>query len=377
VVELREWAALSAGQRGVLFPARLGVSAQIAGRFPGRPLLVDGSTVYIGLRGTILRTGDGGRSWVCDCTLAPELKRGVFGRSRLLTRLLRLEIMAFRLLGDGARVAIARDGIYRAEPGGTRMRRTFRFEAGRPLNLGVDGNGRIIFGEYHSNAERRPIRMYASEDGGRTFEVRHVFDAGEIRHVHSVIWDQQLGQCLVLTGDYGEECGIAVLRSDLMGIDWIVRGGQRFRAASVLVDERYITYGTDSHVEHNEILRVEKATGRIESLCTVEGSSLYAARFGPVRAISTAVEPSAVNLSREVSLYLSADGQHWSRAVVARKDRWHAVLFQFGTLVLPYCEGNTAWGAFGGQAVDGVDGQTVLISLEDDFVSNLAARSTG
>jgi hypothetical protein len=311
---------------------------------------------------------------VHDCALALDLKRGAFGRSRLLTRLFRLEIMALRRLGDGARVAIARDGIYRAEPGETRMRRTFRFEAGRPLDLAVDGAGRLVFGEYRSNEERRPIRVYASDDGGRSFEVKHVFAAGEIRHVHSVTWDPHLRRCLVTTGDYGDECGIAVLHDDLEGIEWLVRGGQRFRAAAILVDERFITYGTDSHVEYNEILRIEKASGRPESLCAVEGSSLYAARFGQVRAISTAVEPSAVNFSREVSLYLSADGEHWKRAVVERKDRWHALL-QFGTLVLPHSEGDTSWGAFGGQALERIDGQTLLISFDDDFIHSLAAEN--
>jgi hypothetical protein len=341
-------------------PGHLGQLPVIAGPSAGRPLLIRDSTLYIGRRGAVLRTEDAGRSWAVDCTLGPDLRRSFAGRSRLLSRLLRLDIMALRVLDDGARLAIARDGIYRAESGETRMRRTFRFAAGRPLNLAVDGRGRVVFGEYRSNPERGPIRVYASDDSGGSFEVTYEFAAGEIRHVHSITWDPHLERCLVITGDYEQECGIGVMGADLEGVDWLVRGGQRFRAASILVDEQFITYGTDSHVEGNEILQVEKATGRCRSLGEVEGSSLYAANFGGVRAISTAVEPSTVNHSREVALYLSRDGERWNRTMVARKDRWHPLL-QFGTFVLPHVEGLPSFGAVGGQALAGLDGQTWIM----------------
>lgn len=351
-----------------------GLAPRVHGPFDGRPLLVRGSSLYVALRDAVLRTDDQGRSWVRDCTLAVGPRARVLGRSRLLTRLLRLDIMALRVLADGARVAIARDGIYRAEPGEARMGRVLGFDAGRPLNLAIDGQGRLVFGEYRSNPERGPIRIFASEDGGRSFAVKHEFAAGEIRHVHSITWDPYLQRCLVLTGDYGEECGIGVLGEDLHGVDWLARGGQRFRAASILVDEEHITYGTDSHVEENEIIRIEKASGRHEAVGRVEGSSLYAARFGPVRVISSAVEPSAVNTSREVALYLSADGERWTRALVGTKDRWHATYFQFGTFVLPHVDGDGAWGAFGGQAVAPFDGRTWIVSFDQEYIEALRSR---
>jgi hypothetical protein len=371
----RRGSSLELGSRHLQWRPAGGVLPKLAGPFPGRPLLVKGSSVYLGLRGAVLRTDDGGSSWERDCTLTLGTRRRVFDRSRLLTRLLRLDIMALRRLGDGARVAIGRDGIYRADPDETEMHRTFTFEAGRPLNLDVDGRGRLVFGEYRSNHERGAIRIFASDDGGRSFEVRHVFAAGQIRHVHSITWDPHLGRCLVLTGDYGEECGIGVLGEDLEGVAWIVRGGQRFRAASILVDESHIMYGTDTHVAVNAIIRIDKASGRHETMDSTEGSSLYAARFGRVSVISTAVEPSPVNRSREVSLWLSVDGEHWHREVVGRKDRWHPTYLQFGTFVLPHVVEDASWGAFGGQAIEGVDGHTWLVDFHADYVRGLESAS--
>jgi hypothetical protein len=109
---------------------------------------------------------------------------------------------------------------------------------------------------------------------------------------------------------------------------------------------------------------LDKRSGKLDILREIGGSSLYAANFGPVCAISTCVEPNPACPSRECSLYISRDGDCWERTLPHRKDILHTVLFQFGCLVLPYSYCNRARGMFSGQAVTGAHDLTTLLDYE-------------
>jgi hypothetical protein len=81
--------------------------------------------------------------------------------------------------------------------------------------------------------------------------------------------------------------------------------------------------------------------------------------------MSTTVEPSKVNRSRNASLWVSRDGERWTRVFQAAKDRWNERYFQFGSLVLPRGESDREVIAFSGQAVRGLDGSVVMATLAD------------
>ena len=124
------------------------------------------------------------------------------------------------------------------------------------------------------------------------------------------------------------------------------------RAVSVLVRPDCLIYGSDSELEPNHIVRMDKRTGRCERLVPLDGSSLYASDFGEMGIISTCVEPSRANKGRHSSLYGSVDGADWSRLLSLRKDCWNTVLFQFGLIVLPSVQAKKpACGMFSGQAL--------------------------
>jgi hypothetical protein len=273
--------------------------------------------------------------------------------SKLAARLIRHNISAFRVLDDGARVAVAREGLYRAEPGEVRMTRYFSITRGsRPLNFCADGS-RILFGEYGDDYSNLEVLLYASEDGGRTFDVCHTFPRGSIRHVHNVVFDPYSDHYWVFVGDFNDQPGIGMLSKDLKNLEWIRRGGQTSRVVQAIIKPDCMLYGTDSEVEGNYIIRMDKQSGRIEKLREVEGSCLYAAAFGPMLAISTCMEPSPHRITKECAIYLSRDGDNWQKTLVHLKDIYHHNLFQYGTLVLPYAYCDKPIGMFSGQAVVG------------------------
>jgi hypothetical protein len=167
----------------------------------------------------------------------------------------------------------------------------------------------------------------------------------------------------VFVGDYGKEPGIGLLDRDLSHLDWVARGSQQCRVVAALLESDAILFGTDSDIEPNSILRLEKSSGRITSVCDIPGTSLHATRIGDWRAISTCVEPSAVNAGRMAVLYVSHDGERWEATAAYAKDSWPFGFFQYGNLVLPYASNAGDLAMFSGQAVRGLDGRVCIFAL--------------
>jgi len=222
----------------------------------------------------------------------------------------------------------------------------------RPVNLSADGQ-RVLFGEYGgAEMDRVQVRLYCSDDGGRHFEPTYEFPKGDVHHIHNIVVDLYANHYWVLAGDHGRTAGIGVLSKDCRHLDWVARGNQMVRAVRVLVRSDCLIYGSDSEVESNYVVRLEKKSGRYERVIPVDGSSLYAADFGGLAIISTSVEPSKINKGKHASLYSSLDGANWTRQLSLHKDGWGTWLFQIGLIVLPYVQSRQpACGMFSGQAL--------------------------
>jgi hypothetical protein len=318
----------------------------------GRALFVDkNGKLYVSRGYLIYRSEDAGQTWVLDCRILVQGWKPLASQFELGARLLRYNIEAMQVLPDGTRVAVARDGIYRAEAGELEMRLSWRVTRGsRPVNLSVDGN-RVLFGEY-GGLDMVGVRVYCSDDSGLHFEPVYEFPNGDIHHLHNVVVDRFANHYWLLAGDHGRTPGIAALSKDFRHLEWVERGSQMVRAVSMLVRPDCLIYGSDSELESNYIIRLDKKTGRYDQIMPIDGSSLYAADFGETALISTCVEPSRVNKGRHASLYGSMGGANWSRLLSLRKDYWNCVAFQFGLIVLPNVEGKRqTYGMFSGQAL--------------------------
>jgi hypothetical protein len=339
------------------------LQVRITGGTSGRALYVGrGGEVYVARRYQIYRSDDWGGTWRLDSFVPGRGWEPLVTKSRLGARLLRYDIAAFQVLGDGSRIAVARDGLYRAEPGALRMSRVFRISRGsRPLNLAIDGS-RVLFGEY-GNLDAYEVFLYISEDGGKTFHVGYRFPKGDIRHIHNVLVDPHHDGYWVLVGDYGRHPGIASLSKDMQTLEWLNRGSQQHRAVAAIIQPDCLIYGTDSDCQQNAIVSVDKRSGRVHELREIEGCSLYATTFGDVQVISTGVMPGLVGNSNECSLYASRDGARWERLLVHRKDRYHTKYFQLGTIVLPYAYHTQPRGMYSGQAVEGMDDRVSFLDL--------------
>jgi len=320
----------------------------------GRALFIgETGSLYVSRGYSIHRSDDGGRTWILDCRVPAQGWKPLALKLTMAARLLRFNIQALQVLPDGSRVAVARDGIYRAEAGEVEMRRTWAVTRGsRPVNLSADGQ-RVFFGEYGgAEMDQVQVRLYCSEDGGRHFEPAYEFPKGDVHHIHNIVVDRYANHYWLLAGDHGRTPGIGVLSKDCQHLEWVERGSQMVRAVRVLVRSDCLIYGSDSELEPNYIVRLDRATGRWERVTPLDGSSLYAADFGELSVISTSVEGSRINKSRYSSLYVSRDGAEWNPQLSLRKDCWTTTLFLIGLIVLPDVKSrHPAYGMFSGQAV--------------------------
>jgi len=338
---------------------------------PGRAIHVaaDG-TFYVGRNLDIYRSADDGQTWLRVLRMPCSLARRTAQFSRLACRLLRHEIKALESLPKGGYVASNRSRVFFAPPDELMMAPSKVSEDGQtlapPMTMTVGPAGRVLFGEYNSKtAHGLPVRLFVSDDGGRCYEIAHVFEGGSILHIHNIVYDAGLGHYWILAGDHGHEPGIGRLSADLKDFDWVVKGEQQFRAVEVFDFGDHLIYGMDSERAANAIMRFDKATGRVERLQEIDGSCIYACRFGGLYVLSTTVEPSRVNHAKAAGLWVSRDGDRWERVLSAEKDFWHPIYFQFGSLVLPRGASEKEAILFSGQALKGLDGRAFVARTED------------
>jgi len=347
---------------------------------PARALLAQADgTLYLGRNLDIYRSTDGGQSWQRVMRLPCSLARRVAQSSRLACRLLRHEVRALASLPDGGYVASNRRGVFYAEATPTRFTSEHPpmvmspsrlgascGEVFPPMTMTVGPGDRVIWGEYNSKTNHRlPIRIFISEDRGRSYEVARVFEAGSILHIHNLVYDSGLSHYWVLAGDHEHEPGIGRLSADLKDFDWLVKGDQQYRAVEVFDFGDHLIYGMDSERAPNAVMRLDKATGRVERLQEIDGSCIYACRFGGLYVLSTTVEPSRVNHSTTAGLWVSRDGDRWQRVLRVEKDFWHPVYFQYGSLVLPRGASEQETIFFSGQALKGFDGRACVAQLDE------------
>jgi hypothetical protein len=185
-----------------------------------------------------------------------------------------------------------------------------------------------------------------------------------VLHIHNVCWDRGQGHYWVLAGDHGLHPGIGKLSRDFRRFEWFVRGEQRHRAVHVFDFSDWLVYPTDSEVEVNGLMWLDKRTGALRRVRDLPGSGIYACRFGGLFALSTTVEPSKINPATASGLWLSRDGERWQSAYWGEKDRWSPRYFQFGSVVLPCGESDQETLFFSGQAIRGLDGLTVVARLQ-------------
>lgn len=253
-----------------------------------------------------------------------------------LQRLLRLGMHELIELSDGSLLGTAAGKLIRLAPGETVFQTVFVLPRGsRPLRLCATPDGWVFFGEYWRNPERQHVDIFGSPDGGQSWQRLYRFPAGQIRHIHGIFYDSFRQGCWVLTGDEDAECKIMFSSDRFNHLEQVFAGSQEFRSVYLFPREQGLITATDTPFQANFIHWLEPESGRHQTVQAVEGSVLYGATAGQYMVLSTLVEPSKANPSREAVIWISRDGYHWRRLAAYTKDFIAGRYFQYASFQFP------------------------------------------
>jgi hypothetical protein len=302
-----------------------------------RALAWDGDLLYASRGYSVVsaRMNGGEIKWANAGHYRPEWWRELSSQHALSFRLARDGFHALAITAEGNLVAAVPGAIVTLHRGQTEFRVTHRLLRGtRPLHIASAPDGRVFWGEYFDNSHRDEVHIYASSDGGLTWNVAYTFSVGSIRHVHNITYDRWENCLWIFTGDYGRECRILRATSDFSRVDEVLSGNQQARAVAAVIVRDGVFFASDTPLEQNYIYFVDRS-GRVRKLTAIPSSSIYSCRNRNGIFFSTMVEPSRVNRSRMVTVFGSGNGEHWDRLAEWSKDQWPMKLFQYGNAFLP------------------------------------------
>jgi hypothetical protein len=282
-------------------------------------------------------------------------------RSRLISRLLRLDVHRMVQTAAGTLIATSADGIARRAAGAAQFSVAFRaYRGSRPTSLCVDDANRIYFGEYFINRHREAVHVFMSEDDGRSWDRCYTFPAGSIRHVHALEYDTRLRMIWVLTGDYGQEAQIGLATPGFAEYRVIVQGNQQTRACSGVPTAAGLVYATDTPLEQNHVYLLDAGTGAVRRLADVQQSALFMTEACGGLWLSTIVEPSKALPTQSVHVWFSRDELCWTELYSAPRDLWSLRYFQFAAVALARGPRECPYVFLSFRGVRGLDGHCLV-----------------
>lgn len=249
-------------------------------------------------------------------------------RFHLVARLLRLGVHHLIKDDEGGYYCIYNKQCARFSANGELIGKPADLRGGRPLRIDMF-EGEMVYGEYRSNSERKPVAVYAFNG----YEQKQLFQINDVRHVHAVrVRDNKI---YFSTGDYDKEAGVWCWDGE--EIRCLLQGGQQRRAVDFLLTDDGLYYGTDTPLEQNYIYKASY-DGELTQLQEVGGSVFYMSEQAGRYWLATVVEPSEVNVSPFVELWVTAsnDKSRWHLIGTFKKDKWPMKLFQYGQIQFPY-----------------------------------------
>ncbi len=300
----------------------------------GRILYVDPAVQFKARGYSLYKSVDQGESWskVLEAPVSPLTR--LLSTISLYRRMLRKGI--YKLLPAGGGFVLFFDNQIFLIDESNQMKSIGQISGSRPL-YPCYYKRKLYYGEYKGNPERYAINILCFDMVTEAWDV--VTSVEGIRHIHGIFKDPYQDRLWVTTGDLDHECKIMYSDDEFQSLSTFLEGSQNYRAIYLHFDQDTITYGTDAPDKSNHIFTVSREDGSIVYKTRVGGPVFYGSRSGSTRILTTAVEPSEVNVSPFMEIWVSTDHGTWGLKERVRKDWLPKKLFQYGHIALPEGEG--------------------------------------
>ena len=292
---------------------------------------------------------------------------GVFGRSRLFRRALRLDKCNVVPVQEGL-VVIRQGKVFHYDQKKGKLSETLKLKNCRNvLHQAVlvrDGKD-IIFGEYGNNPDRLDVPVYRSRDDGKTWQIVFTFSAGTIKHVHGCYWDPFEEKVWLFTGDFSGECRILVADPEFKDLEWIGDGQQQFRACNAFFTPETVHWVMDSQLETSHHMRLDRKTRQVKQLDGFPGPVWYIKELNDGWYLAATAQEIGPGVHDDYAhLLASRDLIHWQEVFKAPHDRWPKRYFKFG--VIGFADGPQSSKNFYifSEALKAMDGKSFLCQLK-------------
>lgn len=360
-----------------------------------KPLVVYNDSVIVYNKGIILLL-DKKTFKTNKIVKIPSIKLRLLSKSRLLTRLLRLEPRAPLAICERYIIFSLKGKLYKVDINNKKIKTVYHFKNGMSAPLYTSKikelnnfEDMIVFGDYLSNDCKDAINIYASKDLGNTWEVIYTFSKGEINHIHNIIPDYYSNKVWILTGDTDDSSSIWYSDNGFKNVVKFIGGTQQQRSCFLTPFKNVVYYSTDTPLEDNHIYTF-KDKERIKREFPLEGSVIYGVKTGSRIIMSTAVEfNSDKNNIFNLITYKRGKGiKSWDSSLIIydeinsyrtiakfKKDILPMGLFQFGTITFPYyySKDTNKEIIFYGIGLKKIDGKMIIIKEnenENSFTNN-------
>jgi hypothetical protein len=285
--------------------------------------------------------------------------------SRIMVRILRTDRCNLFPTRLGVLLGIRRGTVYSIH--GDMLRPLFSIRGDSVLLMGITEtlSGNVYFGEYSMNPYRLPVRIWRVKNDLSTYEIAHEFESGSIRHVHGIYSDPYHPRRLWVTvGDFEGECFIFYTDDEFSTLNRLGDGTQLWRAVGLLFREDAVFWLTDTELEQNKIVSLDRRTLTLTLHGDVHSPTWYSTQTtdGLFVAATTVERGPGVQANR-AWLMVSEDAENWHKVLSFRKDMWPLQPFKFG--VMSFASGSydsdNIW--ISGEALVGLDGRSILCSI--------------
>jgi hypothetical protein len=174
------------------------------------------------------------------------------------------------------------DHVYRSTDGG----RTFEaipgtddLPRGFPSSVGsmLGPGDTIYYGEYITEERPNTVRIVRGTDDGRTWEVAHTFEPGELFHIHAIAWDPWRRRWWVASGDVNDEPRLTYTEDNFATLEVAGCCRQPWRIVDLIITEDALFWGSDDDRDQPAIFRYDPAADSLTQLAELENPSYHAA----------------------------------------------------------------------------------------------------
>lgn len=298
-----------------------------------------------------------GRNEVRRLSLFKSSRERLLGRSKLISRLLRLGVRAAENI-DGERVVLSIGNIlYELNVNnGVLSKGYFCGEGVRPLLFtkvsNTDGfEDGIYFGGYLGNMDKNPVNVY-HRVGEDKWKVVYTFPQGAINHVHAIVSDPYRNCLWLFTGDFDDSAAIWKATDGFKTVERVVCNNQIYRGCVVFVLPEGLLYATDAPFADDYVYLMDPEIYEIKEICPIDGSCIYGCQWKDKFVFSSTVEGDGRNTPKlefffgrkrgagikdeYVHMYMGNLNDGFHEIYKEKKDGMPYYTFQFGVFRFPY-----------------------------------------